>query len=341
MKKAIYIFGIISCLVVATGISFKVQHWPGAGILLTCGISFLVLVFLPMALINNYRNEESKPGKWFYIITYITCFILYGSILFKIQHWPGAGNILLLAIPFPFVVFLPILLYHSRKEEYFSINQSVIVILLLAYVSVITAMLALNVSKNLLDDSKSIQKEIKQTNDQYIRQIANISHKIEKQNNVLLNEKKKSISHEGQELFSLIQDAKWEITKNANGSEGNTKENINLNMIRGSDKYDPVWIAIYGDSQYGVKLLTAFDKYREFALGLIPEENKEFRDLVTKCFSTKPIKYEGEDIRWINYYFRKVNTTWALSNLTQFQENVLLVETELLNYLYFAELTNK
>ena len=42
MKQKIYIFGVITSLVVFTGAIFKVNHFPGAGILLTLGL----IVFL-------------------------------------------------------------------------------------------------------------------------------------------------------------------------------------------------------------------------------------------------------------------------------------------------------
>ncbi|NMC38741.1 MAG: hypothetical protein GYA41_10500 [Bacteroidales bacterium] len=69
MKNKIYILGLVTTLVVFLGILFKMLHWPGAGILLTLGIFLLVFVFLPVALINNYKASEKKGNRSLYIVT--------------------------------------------------------------------------------------------------------------------------------------------------------------------------------------------------------------------------------------------------------------------------------
>ena len=108
MKQKIYILGIVSAMVLITGAMFKVQHWPGAGVLITAGTVLLLTVFLPAALINHYRVNGNKQYKLLYITIYVTCFVVFTAMLFKIQHWPFAGYLVLIGVPFPFVVFLPV-----------------------------------------------------------------------------------------------------------------------------------------------------------------------------------------------------------------------------------------
>jgi len=74
-------------------------------------------------------------------------------MLFKMMHWPGAGKALLIALPFPYVVFLPVFLVVTSKDKTFSIHNTVAVLFLLAGTSISAALLALNVSKERLDDS--------------------------------------------------------------------------------------------------------------------------------------------------------------------------------------------
>lgn len=62
MKKAIYILGILSCMLIAGGIFMKINHLTFGGMTITIGISSLILLFLPLALINNYKNASKKPG---------------------------------------------------------------------------------------------------------------------------------------------------------------------------------------------------------------------------------------------------------------------------------------
>jgi len=158
MKQKIYILGVLTTLITFTGAIFKVNHWPAAGILLTLGLVTLALVFIPAALINQYKTEERKESLPLYIVTGITCFFVFTAMLFKIQHWPYAGVMLTIALPFPYVVFLPVFLTFTAKNKNFNIYNTVFVLLLLALNSVFAALLALNVTKTKIDDSYNLAR---------------------------------------------------------------------------------------------------------------------------------------------------------------------------------------
>ena len=153
MKQKIYIIGVLTVIAVFTGTIFKVNHYPGAGILLTTGITSLVLLFLPLALVNHYRSDESRKNLLLYIITYITCFVVFTGMLFKLMHWPYAGVLLTIALPFPYIVFLPVFISVTSKDKNFNIYNTVFVLLLLALNSVFSGLLALNVTSEKIKDS--------------------------------------------------------------------------------------------------------------------------------------------------------------------------------------------
>ncbi len=48
MKKTILIFGYLSIFLSTTGLLFKLQHWPGAGVMLIVGVALLNLGYLPL-----------------------------------------------------------------------------------------------------------------------------------------------------------------------------------------------------------------------------------------------------------------------------------------------------
>jgi hypothetical protein len=79
-------------------------------------------------------------------------------MLFKIQHWPGAGKLIMIALPFPYVVFLPVFLAVTSRNKSFSINNTVFVLFLLSGISVFSLLLALNVSKEKIDDSLNLSR---------------------------------------------------------------------------------------------------------------------------------------------------------------------------------------
>jgi hypothetical protein len=159
MKQKIYILGLILGMILSTGVIFKIEHWPAAGIMITAGTLLLVLLFFPAALINNYKAEGNSQNRLLYIVTYITCFVVFIGILFKIMHWPYAGVALLIALPFPYIVFLPVFLIVTSKNKNFNIYNTVFVLILLAMNSVFSGLLSLNVSKETIDDSYNISRD--------------------------------------------------------------------------------------------------------------------------------------------------------------------------------------
>jgi hypothetical protein len=80
-------------------------------------------------------------------------------MLFKIQHWPYAGTLLTIAIPFPYVVFLPVFIATTAKNKNFNIYNTVFVLMLLAASSVLSALLALNVSAERIRDSYNLSRQ--------------------------------------------------------------------------------------------------------------------------------------------------------------------------------------
>jgi hypothetical protein len=86
--------------------------------------------------------------------------ILLGfAALFKIQHWPFAGIMITIALPFPYIVFLPVFLRVTSKNKNFNIYNVVFVLSLLALNSVFFVLLALNVSKATIIDSYNISQD--------------------------------------------------------------------------------------------------------------------------------------------------------------------------------------
>ena len=147
MRQKLFIFGIVTTMVVIAGTIFKINHWPGAGKLLLAGLATLVLIFLPLALRNHYNAEKNRQTLLLHIVTWLTCFIVFTSMLFKIQHWPFAGILMTIALPFPYVVFLPVFLITTSKDKNFNIYNTVFVLFLVAAISVLSALLGLNFIK--------------------------------------------------------------------------------------------------------------------------------------------------------------------------------------------------
>ncbi|MCU0366237.1 MAG: hypothetical protein MUC30_03355 [Bacteroidales bacterium] len=158
MKQKIYILGLVTIAVIVVGALLKTNHWPGGGQLLIFGVTMLLFAFLPLALRSHYLTAGNRQHKALYIVGWLTCLVMFGGMLFKVLHWPGAGKALLVALPFPYVVFLPVFLVVTGKDKNFSIHNTVSVLFLLAAVSIFSALVSLNVSKEKIDDSMTLSR---------------------------------------------------------------------------------------------------------------------------------------------------------------------------------------
>lgn len=112
-KNVAGIVGAISASIINLGITFKFQHWPGAGVMIVLGLSTFALVFIPMLLRKKIKGEESERKTLMNTLgaAGLTLFAL--GILFEIQHWPGAA--IMLGISVFLLFFGYFLMYMSDK----------------------------------------------------------------------------------------------------------------------------------------------------------------------------------------------------------------------------------
>jgi hypothetical protein len=117
MKTTMKISGVAGTVMVGLAALLKIQHWPGAGILLTLGALTLALVFLPSALSVLWKETHNTKRLFLFISAFLTgaCFI--AGTLFKIQHWQGAGFILILGALSGIILFVPSLLVNRLNDQ--------------------------------------------------------------------------------------------------------------------------------------------------------------------------------------------------------------------------------
>jgi translation initiation factor 2 beta subunit (eIF-2beta)/eIF-5/uncharacterized protein with PQ loop repeat len=117
MKNIMKISGVAGTVMFGFAALFKIQHWPGAGFMMTLGALILALAFLPSALTVLWKETHSRKRLFMLISAFLTgaCFI--AGTLFKIQHWPGAGYILTLGTLSGILLFIPALLVNRMNEQ--------------------------------------------------------------------------------------------------------------------------------------------------------------------------------------------------------------------------------
>lgn len=113
----LFISTFLTGLLFIFGVLFKIQHWPGAGIVLTMATISGLFFFIPSLLASKLREEETKSMKWVYILVAIgsACYAL--GLLFKIQHWPLSTLLMIIGLLFLFFIAFPWYVWHTWKDE--------------------------------------------------------------------------------------------------------------------------------------------------------------------------------------------------------------------------------
>jgi hypothetical protein len=309
MKQKLYILGVISTMIISTGVIFKMEHWPAAGIMIAAGTLILVLLFFPAALISSYKAEGNTQNRLLYIVTYITCFVVFTGMLFKIQHWPYAGIGLLIALPFPYIVFLPVFLIVTSKNKNFNIYKTVFVLLLLALNSVFSALLSLNVSKETIDDSYNISRDY------------NKVEAVMAQLPVTVNESAVNIKID--EIVKITNDYQDLILNH----EGITREQWKKdpgNLVRPDNVNAAASIlADNGEMTSGMKLDKAITELID-----LMKQTKGFEDAAKALPSILDLDEEKGKDDIMNFYNRNilVPLSWALIYLDGLEANLLMIK---------------
>ena len=116
MKKTMKISGVAGTILMGFAATLKIMHLPLAGALFTLGALLLALVFLPSALTVLWKETRSGRRLFLFITAFLAGSFFILGILFKVQHWPGAGLIITLSLVTGLLLFLPSLLLTKIRE---------------------------------------------------------------------------------------------------------------------------------------------------------------------------------------------------------------------------------
>src|SRR6185312_218924 len=132
MKKVMLNSGVISAVLLSTGIFFKFMHWPGAAVCIVLGIATFSFVFLPLMFTLKLKEEQQTKNKVLMGLGVGSAMLLTLSVLFKIQHWPGAMVMGYVTMGIMLLVFLPIYYTAGIKNPETKTNTIVTSVLLVA-----------------------------------------------------------------------------------------------------------------------------------------------------------------------------------------------------------------
>ncbi|MDA3822761.1 MAG: hypothetical protein PF450_09165, partial [Bacteroidales bacterium] len=254
----------------------------------------------------------------------ITIIFNFTGAMFKIMHWPGASVLLTIAIVIPFVLFLPAYLIYLNKSGEKQLKNLISVLFILAYLGAMNAILALNVSKAILDDSTLI-------NDHYSLMSAYYEHSAKSDlNNADSSQIQKLniLSDKTDNLIGQITDLKKQMAIAAAGNNEVDIKNAEELNIWGVCRRDNTDIpgTIMGNENRAAELKLSINEYKKFLLEFADGDKA---DLINKYINTNDIEWEGNFYSWEEVHFSGTMLIWALNHLTSMEFHVRMLEAEL------------
>lgn len=199
---------------------------------------------------------------------------------------------------------------------------------------VLTAMLALNVSSDVLNGFSQVQTSLHKTND-------NLSTKNNIQFDYLAQLYEKNPAKTGPwyekgvalhdrtgSLYTLIDNLKTEIAEKADGKGADYTNIKNLDDLEAAAS-----ILLDPTTNKGRKLREAIDSYRDYVSALIPDTTR--RNVVIEMLSTKVPNTPGTvgETKWEERLFDNMPAVAAVTMLTKIQNDVRQAESEALSNL--------
>ena len=202
---------------------------------------------------------------------------------------------------------------------------------------VLTAMLALNVSSDVLNGFSQVQdgltrsnRTIMARNQALYAQLQAFNEKNPEKGKVWLD-KATNVVGETDKLYNYIDSLKLLIVKTADGEDGD------VNNIRSRDNTEAASIVMLppketGRPGNGKILRTRIDQYRQFVTSFLDDPEK--RKNLEAALSTVPPKARGEEMskkNWEETMFDNMPCIAAITLLTKLQNDVRYAEGEVLN----------
>ena len=202
---------------------------------------------------------------------------------------------------------------------------------------VLTAMLALNVSSDVLDGFEQVEDGLARTNanvgrrnDAIFSQLESFTAQNPEKGTPWLK-KASQVRSDADNLYQLIDSLKLAIVRQADGKDGSL-ENINRR-----DDLDAAAIVMLGPGNTkGQHLRSAIEEYRTHVSSLIADSTK--RASIEESLSTAPYRRSGtvQDQLWEEAKFENQPVVAAVTLLTKLQNDVRFAEGEALSNLLAA-----
>ena len=210
---------------------------------------------------------------------------------------------------------------------------------------VLTALLALNVSKDAVEAFKLVDKSLTKTTENFSAKNDLVYQEFDQAASE--NPQKagpwKNIAYEvrerADEMHEYIQDLKIDIIQTAEGKDSEAllpDREIEVEHVKKIDESNIPSQILVGSDQNGAAfdLKAAINDYRSFLLDIIGNKNTSISNSIEASLDTEDPVIKGEKVLWVNHMFQASPLIAAITLLSKLQSDIRNSEAETLNFLY-------
>ena len=211
---------------------------------------------------------------------------------------------------------------------------------------VLTALLALNVAKSVLDAFTLVDEGLSKTTENFAKKNSSYysdfeaAYQLNKTKVADWKSKAEEVKKRSDELYNLLYDCKKEIVIKSEGEETEAihDNEVHLLHVNGKDNNNiPSEIMIF--NKRGIEVKEAITDYREFLISLI-DDKETYESVITTIKSTldtsdpKPDEEsKGEQHTWEVEHFEHLPLASVITILSKMQSDVRNAEADILAYL--------
>lgn len=210
---------------------------------------------------------------------------------------------------------------------------------------VLTALLALNVSKEAVEAFKTVDEGLQKTTANFMAKTQILYQDFDQkavsnpQKVGPWNRRAKEVKQRADELFNYIQELKLEVVTKAEGSDSEAIDgtNIKTRLIKKIDEPNIPSEILIGANQNGkaYDLKAAIVEYRNFLFDVVGTQSPGIRESLENNLYTDDYKEKDGDITsWEIHNFHMLPVVAVITILSKLQVDVRNAEAEVLNYLY-------
>jgi hypothetical protein len=314
MNKIIYrLIFIFGCILILTGLLFKIQHWPGSKISLLIGYGLIGFLFTPIYFANKLKKHSIKILKRLDLIG-IACLICLstGSILNILDYRFGYyialfGFVILILLFIPLLTYVVVQFKENRLRRILILSFSIVYVLWAFYF----IFSIINIKSTILDAFILVDRGI---------ELENQNNQIQSNYNDLLVNNKDSINilklrQKADSIKDYIQSLKIEIVT----------ECSNYNSNDDSLLYDKFF-----NKKKALELKNLIDDYKNF---ISNNFNKYIdNEMINKYLSTKV--YNSKTSKsWEDEQFNHLPLIAVTTILSKIQFDIINVENEIIKNL--------